>query len=203
MGEAVPVKASDASDTLSDVHERGGGSARRVALVIAAIAGLLAIVEVSGGNAEQDAQKSNVDASNLWSFYQAKTIRQTTLRTAAEQLALDLPGLPPERAEAASRQLQAWRATADRYESEPGPGGGEGRRELMARAKAAEEVRDRALAKDDLFDFASAALQLAIVLASASVVIGIGWLAWLAGGIGLVGLAFAMLGWFAPTLIAL
>jgi Domain of unknown function (DUF4337) len=47
----------------------------------------------------------------------------------------------------------------------------------MARARAAEEVRDQALAKDDLFDFASAALQLAIVLASASVVIGIAWLA--------------------------
>lgn len=196
------MKASDASDTLSEVHERSGGSAKRIALLIAAIAALLSIVEVSGGNAEQDAQKSNVDASNLWSFYQAKTIRQTTLRTAAEQLALEMPALAaPDRLEAAQKQLQAWRATAERYETEPGPNGGEGRRELMARAKAAEEIRDRALAKDDLFDFASAALQLAIVLASASVVIGIAWLAWLASGIGLVGLAFAMLGWFAPTLI--
>ena len=198
------VKASDAGETLVEVHERNGGSAKRIALLIAAIAALLSIVEVSGGNAEQDAQKSNVDASNLWSFYQAKTIRQTTLRTAAEQLALEMPALTaPDRLEAAQKQLQAWRTTAERYESEPGPGGGEGRRELMVRAKAAEEIRDRALAKDDLFDFASAALQLAIVLASASVVIGIGWLAWLAGGIGLVGLGFALLGWFAPTLIAL
>lgn len=197
------MKASDANDTMNDVHERGGASARRVALLIAALAALLAIVEVSGGNAEQDASKSNVDASNLWAFYQAKTVRQTTVRTAAEQLALEIPGLPPERAEAAQRQLEAWRAAAERYESEPGPTGGEGRRELVARAKAAEGVRDLALAKDDLFDFASASLQLAIVLASASVIIGITWLAYLAGGLGLIGFAIALLGWFAPTLIAL
>ena len=69
----------------------------------------------------------------------------------------------------------------------------------MVRAKAAEEIRDRALAKDDLFDFASAGLQLAIVLASASVVIGITWLAYLAGGVGIIGIVFALLGWFAPN----
>lgn len=197
------MKAAEANETMSEVHERGGPEARRVALLIAALAALLAIVEVAGGNAEQDAQKSNVDAANLWAFYQAKTVRQTTVRTAAEQLALEIPGLPPERVEAARRQLQAWQAAAERYESEPGPTGGEGRRELAARAKAAEEARDRALARDDLFDFASAALQLAIVLASASVIVGITWLAWLAGGMGLVGVAFAAAGWLAPGLLGL
>ena len=54
-----------------------------------------------------------------------------------------------------------------------------------------------------MFDFGSASLQLAIVLASASIVIGIMWLAWLAGGVGLIGVTFALLGWFAPTLIPL
>jgi hypothetical protein len=198
------VKATDASETLSEIQDRGGHSAKNVALIIAFLAALLAIVEVSGGNAEQDAQKSNVDSANLWAFYQAKTVRQTVVRTAAEQLALELLATSaPERLKAAEAQLQIWRETAERYESEPGPNGGEGRRELMARAKAAEEIRDRALAKDDLFDYASAALQLAIVLASASIVISIGWLAWLAGGIGVIGFAFALLGWLAPTLISL
>jgi hypothetical protein len=197
------VKASDASETLEDVRERAGPGAKNIALMIAAFAALLAFVEVSGGNAEQDAQKSNVDSANLWAFYQAKTIRQTVVRTAAEQLALELPMISaPERAEAAQRQLETWRATAERYESEPSPQGGEGRRELMARAKAAEEMRDRALAQDDMFDYASAALQLAIVLASASIIISIGWLSWLAAGVGFLGFGLALLGWFAPTLIS-
>jgi hypothetical protein len=54
-----------------------------------------------------------------------------------------------------------------------------------------------------MFDYGSAALQLAIVLASASIVVGVAWLAWLAGAFGVIGVAFALLGWFAPTLIPL
>jgi Domain of unknown function (DUF4337) len=73
--EKIAVKAADAGEALNEVQEKSGGSAKRVALVIATLAALLAIVEVSGGNAEQHAQKSNVDSANLWAFYQAKTIR--------------------------------------------------------------------------------------------------------------------------------
>jgi hypothetical protein len=192
------MDARDAGEVLADAREHG---AKYIALLIAALAALLAVVEMTGGNAEQDALKANVDASNLWAFYQAKTIRQTTLRTEAERLELDMASMPPPQAEAARKALEAWRATIDRYESEPATN--EGRKELMSRASAAEQVRDHALAVDNMLDIASAALQLAIVLASASVVIGIAWLAWTGGALGLVGLVFALLGWVAPTLIRL
>jgi hypothetical protein len=192
------MDARDAGEVLADIREHG---AKYVALLIAALAALLAVVEMTGGNAEQDALKANVDASNLWAFYQAKTIRQTTLRTEAERLEFDMASMSPPQAEAARKRLEAWRATIDRYESEPATS--EGRKELMSRAQTAETVRDHALAVDNMLDIASAALQLAIVLASASVVIGIVWLAWAGGSLGLVGLIFALLGWLAPTLIPL
>lgn len=192
------VDARDTHDTLSDLKERG---ARRMALLIAGLAALLALVQTIGDNAAQDALKYNIDAANLWSFFQAKTIRQTSVRTAAEMLEVDLDAVPPERKEILNKRLQAWRATVARWESEPETN--EGRKELIARAKAAEEIRDRALATDNMFDIASAALQLAIVLASASIVVGVTWLAWAAGGLGVLGLAFAALGWFAPMLIPL
>ena len=192
------MSAREAGETISEVSERGG---RYVALLIAILAAVLALVEVSGGNAEQEANKSNVDAANLWAFYQAKTIRRSNLQQLAEFVELELPDMPPERAERARKRLEAWKATAERYETEPSTN--EGRRELVVRAKAAEATRDKALAADDMFDFATAALQLAIVLASASIVIGILWLTWLAGVFGIVGVVFAMLGWLAPTLIHL
>ncbi len=192
------MKAHEASENLNEANERG---AKQVALLIAVLAALLAVVEVAGGNAEQDASKHNIDASNLWAFYQAKTIRQTVLRAQSDRLAVELPALGPERQEAARKLAASWQADIARYESEPGPDGGEGRRELVARAKATEAQRDLALAKDDMFDFASAAMQLAIVLASASVVIGIGWLAFLGAGVGAVGVGFAILGFVAPTLL--
>src|SRR3954468_737322 len=81
--EAPMVDARDTADTLAEMKERG---ARRIALLIAALAALLAIVQTIGDNAAKDAVKYNIDASNLWSFYQAKTIRQTSVRTAAELL---------------------------------------------------------------------------------------------------------------------
>jgi len=192
------MDARDAQETIEQVTERGG---RYVALLISILAAMLALVEVSGGNAEQDATTNNITAANLWSFYQAKTIRRSNLQQLTEMVELDLPDLSPERAERTRKRLEAWRATAARYESEPETN--EGRKELAARAKAAEEARDRALAADNMFDYGSASLQLAIVLASASIVIGIMWLAWLAGGVGLIGVTFALLGWFAPTLIPL
>ena len=192
------VDARDTSDTLAELRERG---ARRMALLIAALAALLAIVQTIGDNAAQDALKYNIDASNLWSFYQAKTIRQTSVRTAADLLELELDAVVPERKAAVAKRLDSWKATIARYESEPETN--EGRKELIARAKAAEEARDRSLATDNMYDVASAALQLAIVLASASVVVGVSWLAWAAGGLGVLGVFFAMVGWFAPTLIPL
>ena len=168
---------------------------KRVALLIALLAAVLAITEMGGRNAEVQALGRNIEASNLWAFFQAKTIRQTTLRTAAE--AFEIAGLSPEQTDAVNKKIQAWRATADRYESEPSTN--EGRRELAARAKHAEHERDQALAAHHAFEIGSGALQLAIVLASASVVAGAIWLAWAGGVLGVIGFAFALLGWFAPT----
>ena len=99
------------------------------------------------------------------------------------------------------RQLAAWQATVERWESEPSTQ--EGRRELMARAQAAEQRRDLSFAAYHQFEYSSAAYQLAIVLASASVVTGVVLLAWVAGGLGVIGVTFALLGWLAPTLIHL
>lgn len=93
------------------------------------------------------------------------------------------------------------RATAERYETEPSTN--EGRKELIARAKNAEGQRDRALSAYHLYEYGAAGLQLAIVLASASLIAVVAWLTWLGGALGAVGLAFALLGWLAPTLVHL
>jgi hypothetical protein len=193
------MDARDAHETISE--EKTDRGTRYIALLIAILAALLAIVEVAGGNAEQNATKSNIDAANLWAFFQAKTIRQSNLRALVEYAELEMPELPPERAERTRQQVTTtWRATIDRWESEPPTQ--EGRKELIVRAKAVERERDTALAADNMFDFASASFQLAIVLASAGIVIGTPWLAWVAGGVGVGGIGFTLLGWFAPTLIA-
>lgn len=177
-----------------------GGGNKRVAVFIAVLAALLALAEMGGKSAQTHALGANIEASNLWAFFQAKTIRMTAVRAAAEALeTIGAEGLPAERVDAVAKRVQAWRATADRYDNEPETG--EGRQQLSARAKISEIIRDRALAAYHQFEFASASFQIAIVLASASVITGAIWLMFVAGGLGAIGLAFAGLGFFAPTLI--
>lgn len=174
------------------------GRNKRIALLISALAALLAITEMGGKNAQNNYVAHLIEASNLWAFYQAKTIRMTTLRAAADGLETLMPeGIPAERAKTLADQIAEWRTTADRYESEPSTQ--EGRRELSARAHEDEQVRDHALVTYHFFEYAAAALQLAIVLASAAVITGVVWLAFISGGLGLVGLGLCVLGWFTPT----
>ena len=173
--------------------------AKRVAILISVLAALLAFAEMGGKNAQNTALISNQDMANLWAFFQAKTIRMTTMVTAAENLEALGAGTDPagNRAKAAD-QIAKWKATANRYQSEPETG--EGRKELAARAKAAEGKRDQALIAYHRFEYGSAAFQLGIVLASASVVTGVAILAYVAAGIGAVGIVFTSLGWLTPEL---
>jgi hypothetical protein len=180
-------------------HSHGN---RRIALLIAILAACLALTEMRGKGAQHESLAANIEAANLWSFFQAKTIRQTVLRTAAESLEAAGGGpLAAERADAIAQRVKAWQATADRYETEPSTN--EGRKELISRAKSEEARRDRALAAYHLYEYGSAMLQLAIVLASASLIAGVIWLTWIAGALGLLGVGFGLFGWLAPTLVHL
>jgi len=97
--------------------------------------------------------------------------------------------------------VDTWKKTAARYDSEPDTQ--EGRKELAARAKAAEDRRDRALAAYHHYEVASAAVQIAIVLASAAIITGVMALAWIAGALGLVAVAFSLIALVAPTAVHL
>jgi hypothetical protein len=145
--------------------EHLAGSNKRIALLIAVIALFLAFSETLGKSAQTAALSDNVEASNLWAFFQAKTIRITTLRTAMDSRKLDADAATdPAIKGALTKQIERWNATAGRYEDEADPP--EGRKQLMARAKEAEHRRDTALAKYHHFEVASAAFQIGIVLAS-------------------------------------
>lgn len=190
MASAAPDIADDAQPT-SKVN-------RRIALLIAVLALLLAFAEIGGKNAEQDALAKNIEASNLWAFFQAKTIRGTTLRTAAEAMEVELAGTTdPVARERLQKRIDGWKATVARYESEPETN--EGRKELIARAKAAEARRDISSARDDKYDIVSGLLQIAIVVASAAIITGVTLLAWTGAGLGLLGLALMVIAEIAPT----
>jgi hypothetical protein len=176
-------------------------SNKKVALLIAFLALLLAFAETLGKAAQTEALSRNIEAANLWSFFQAKTIRMTTLRTASEEAELQLAGASADQKATIAKRIDDWKKTSARYDSEPETG--EGRKELAQRAKAAEARRDRSLAAYHHYETASAALQIAIVLASAEVITGVAYLVWAAAGLGVIGSIFMLIGFLAPAAVHL
>jgi len=178
----------------------GTSRSKRIGILISVLAALLAMVEIGGKSAQTNAMVANLESSDLWAFFQAKTIRMTVLQTSADTLELTRPpGLDAAKAAASDKQAAEWRAAAKRYDSDPEKN--EGRKELAARAKAAEERRDHMLAAYHLYEYGAGAIEIGIVLASAAVVTGILGLAFLSAGFGAVGGAFGLVAWLAPTLV--
>lgn len=177
-------------------HASHGGN-KKIALLISVLALFLAFSETLGKSAQTAAIADNIKASDYWNFFQAKTIRQTGLRIAADNLALQLPSTTSEEAKAAiTKQIENWRNTVNRYESDPKEK--DGRKELKALAEKYEHDRDLGLARYHQFEFASAAFQIGIVLASAEVITSMAVLGWLAGLAGILGLGFMGFGLWAP-----
>lgn len=183
-------------------HDDHGSSNKKIALLISVLALCLAVSETLGKAAQTATLARNIEAANLWSFFQAKTVRMTVLRAASEELEITLKyATDPEAKKSMQHRLDLWKRNHDRYDDEPATG--EGRKQLTARAKAAEKKRDDAAAAHHHYEVASAALQIAIVLASAAIITSIAALVWGAIGLGGVAMAFMAIGLLKPHLIHL
>ncbi|WP_439372192.1 DUF4337 domain-containing protein [Bradyrhizobium sp. PMVTL-01] len=182
--------------------EHASGSNKKIALLIAVLALFLAISETLGKGAQTESISKNVEAANLWAFFQAKSIRRTVVVTAAEQGKLTLAGTTDDTLKATvQKQVDDWTKTAARYRSEPETG--EGTEQLAEKAKHAEHERDEATAKYHHFELASAAFQIGIVLASATIITGMIALAYVGGVLTLAGLIMTALGLWWPHLLHL
>ncbi len=140
------------------------------ALFISALALILTVNNLGGSNTGKEAMMSNILASNMYSFYQAKNIRQTEYKLAVDRLEIQLANDKPtaQAKDLMEAKLAGYKKNVERYETEPETG--EGKKELMAKAKHLEQERDLALRKDPWFDYAEGLLQLAIVLTSVAII---------------------------------
>jgi hypothetical protein len=161
----------DPTESLLDSAESASAEPfrKRAALVVAVLATLLAVAGLGGENAQQDMTTANILASNAYAFFQAKNIRQTDNLLAADELESLLATTNPNEAarQAIVQRIDRYRATAARYESEPETG--EGKVELLERARGLEQQRDVAAERNKSFDYATVLLQIGIVLASVAI----------------------------------
>jgi hypothetical protein len=180
----------------SEHAEHAAHSNKGIALLISVLALFLALAETMGKSSQTEGISYNVEASDLWAFYQAKTIRMGQLQTAADTLRLASAATTDASIKAEqAKQIEAWQKEAARSDDDPGRNG---RKQLTERARESEHRRDTALARYHHFEISSAAFQIGIVLASATIITGMMALIWVSGGIGIVGLIFMGIGLFAP-----
>jgi hypothetical protein len=183
-------------------HENGHGHGERnwfrrtTGIYLGVVAMLLAIASLGGSEATKEMLNSNIHASDTYAFYQSKYIRQIHYQTAAEELELlgaGSPGLSAEHTAKVAALVKRYRDTAARYETEPATG--EGKKELMAKAKAWDHKRDHAAAEIPNFEYAEALYQIAIVLGSVAIVAASPWLLGFSGVLATFGLLLTLNGY--------
>ncbi|MDA8077983.1 MAG: DUF4337 domain-containing protein [Nitrospiraceae bacterium] len=137
---------------------------RRVAFTTAIFAVMLAITSLGGNNAMKGMLLSQQQASDQWAFYQSKVIREHLYRLQKMQLeagtasSAKAPAADLQRVQALIKDLAKEEA---RYNSE--------KKTIEQEARRLERERDINNAKDPYFDYAEVMLQIAIVMASISI----------------------------------
>lgn len=152
-------------------HADGNGFRRLAAIYVGVVAMLLAIASLGGGHVTKEMLNANIKASDTYAFAQSKYLRETVYQLTADQMEFELdhlPGLSDAGKAKAAERVAHYRGNAARYESDPASG--EGRQELLAKAKEWERIRDHAAEQDPSFELAAALFQIAIVLGSVSIV---------------------------------
>lgn len=145
--EAKPLSRSEREAKIKD----------KAGWVITVIAALLALnTYIANGNSSK-VLNNTIKANDTWAFYQAKSIKQTLAEMAYDDAV--------ERKQ--TDKAEKLKAKIERYESDPKTN--EGKKELMAKARALEEERDQLRKSGPWMTFSGMAYQLGIVLLSASI----------------------------------
>lgn len=189
---------TEATDSAVEAKEKD----RRAAIVIAILALFLALSEAGAKKADHISTEKNIESSDLFNFYQAKKIRSTIVETAAQTLESQMPGVSdPKAHDALEKQVADFKAKAAEFEHDPKKPE-DSLDAIQDRANEAGDARELANRQLEHYELGSGAVQIAIVLASAAIITGVGALMWFSVALGAVGVLLMTLGFFAPTLIS-
>ena len=186
----------------NELDEATEAEDKKVALLIAVLALFLALSEAGAKKAEHHSTERNIESSDLYNFYQAKKARAAMVETAATAFEVLSPTIADEKAkEGVEKQIGAWKAAVANFEHDA-KHPEDSLEKIQERAKEAGESRELWNKRLEHFEFASGALQIAIVLASAAIITAVPALAWGAGALGLIGAALMALGYLAPSVLS-
>ena len=171
------------------IHEHSSHSdpwARRVAILVSILAAVLAMSEIGGKAAQNAYLTHHIALSNNWAFYQAKNLRAVVRTSEADLLA----SLPNAADPAVQTRIKEANDYAARMHDDPKQG--EGMKQLAATAQEQQDARDEAEHRYHNYEYVVGALEIAIVLASVSIVTRMRALTFGAAAIGAIAAAASL-----------
>ncbi len=191
----IGIVSGTPADAFDETSERKHD--KWVAIYISVLAVFLAIAATGSNDAMKNAQQAGFGVVDTYAFYQAKTIRQSQIKLASDALQLKMVETPnfDSLPEAARKLLQTNKAEYDKEDGRLESNGRNGKKELLAKGEACENERKIALAQHPFYDYSMATFQIAIVLASASIITGATMLLWGSGAVGVLGILMFLNGY--------
>jgi hypothetical protein len=124
-------------------------------IIVSIFTMFLALNTYINGNFSSTVLNNTIKANDIWAFYQAKSIKQTILDVAADNVT-------------DTKLHNKYAELANRYESDKKTG--EGKRELMEKAREIEAERDLASHRSSWLSLAGSLMQVSLLLISAATV---------------------------------
>ncbi|MSP00126.1 MAG: DUF4337 family protein [Acetobacteraceae bacterium] len=186
--------AETAHEQIHEAHHAHGDSdpwPRRMAVVVSCLAASLALAGVGAKSSQTAYLTHHISASDTWNFYQAKNLRAVLRNSQASTM----EALPSADTPTVQERIKAARAEEARMRDEPRTAdgkGGDGMKQLRAKAVHEEHDRDHAFHLYHGYEYTAGVLEISIVLASVSVVTRMRPLGIAAGVIGLLASCYGL-----------
>ena len=166
LGDAILKQLSKKADQVGESPT--GGIKSKAALIISIFAAIYSFDAFVGSTLSSRILNETIHLNDVYSFYQAKSIKQSLYQMAADDLEMVLEdkNMAAGPREQLTARLNKYKAAIARYESDPATG--EGKKELLANAKQIEAERDRAKKQAPWIGIAGSVMQISIVLVTAS-----------------------------------
>lgn len=159
-----------------------------IALAVALTATFMALCNVKSGNVTQTMSTIQTEQVDTWSYYQAKSTKQSMAESFVDDLTLqrDAMNLSPEQRAMFDKKIDELKKKVDRYDGE--------KNDLKKKAEDLQKDYDRLNVKDDQFDMGEASLSIGIALFGITALTKRRWLLGVAGVFVLFGFALGLSG---------
>jgi hypothetical protein len=148
------MEASEINEFSKQMKEAGESSMTYVSLIISVLAVLVAMVTVLGHRTHTEATLMQTRAGDKWNEYQARKMRSEQILVTSDLLSLQ----PSSNTEAVQKKLEQYKSQLEKWSDEL--------KEASDQAKEYEAEVDIAERKAERFDLGEALLQIAVILAS-------------------------------------